>query len=112
MDIYRGWRFNYSSSEPELDKPLQIPEDICHRLNQLQDIFAAEWLFFRDDKNVSEQQIAYQKMDLPVAQANIKSKKLNKLDKKGRLWIFRSHDLDGDIVDYITRLWPLDYRSN
>jgi hypothetical protein len=112
MDLYGGWAFNYSSSQPELDKPEPVADDLSHELEQLQDAFWAEWLFVSDDKGIEDEVAAYARSELPLQQVNIKIARLNKLDKEDVIWTYASPGIDLEIIDYMRQRWPLDYRMD
>jgi hypothetical protein len=111
-DLYGGWRYEYSKSEARLDKPIAVEDEAAHRLDQLQDAFFSEWLFYRSDAGAQEELAAYAKDELSVQDVNIRHKRLNKLDHNGAIWTFRSHGLDGQVIDYLRTRWPLEYRSD
>ena len=108
-DIYGGWRYDYARSEPKLDRPVPVEDEYAHKLDQLEDAFAAEWLFFRDDKDAHAELDAYTKGELPVQEVNVQHRRLNKLDKTEAVWTFRSHAFNARILEYLTARWPLDY---
>ncbi len=108
-DIYGGWRYQYSKSEPKLDDPIVVEDDIAHKLDQLQESFAREWLWFNGDKTASAEQAEYGRAELATQNANIQYRRLNKLNKDQAVWTFRSHDFDQAILDYLGPRWPLDY---
>jgi hypothetical protein len=109
-DLYGGWNIDYSTGRLKLiDPPFPVEEDMSHELERLQDEFAAEWLFFEDAEGIKEEVDAYHSQDLPVLGVNIKSRKLNKLDKNDVVWTHWSKDFDREILDYLTARWPLEY---
>lgn len=110
-DIYGGWTFDYSSSRPELDKPIPVDEDMCHELNRQQFAFASEWLFFEGARGIEEEIAAYGRQELAVQVVNVKSARLNKLNKDEAVWSYASPGFDMDILDSLMRKWPLDYKS-
>jgi len=106
-DLYGGWKTDYSIGKPErIDPSLPVEEDMCHELDRLQGAFADEWLFPDGDEAETD---AYRHHDLPVLDINIKSRKLNKLDKGDVVWTYRSKEFDRDVLDYLTARWPLEY---
>jgi hypothetical protein len=109
-DLYGGWAFNYSSSTPELDKAVPVEQDMAHELERMQDAFWAEWLFFSEDKGAAAEIAAYASSELPLQTVNIKTSKLNKLNKDDVIWTYASTGIDLDIIDYMRARWPLDYR--
>jgi hypothetical protein len=108
-DLYGGWRYDYSRSAPTLDRPTRVDDAIAHRLDQLQDLFFNEWLFTRADPKARDEVEAYARGELALQDINIRSQRLNKLDHHGAVWIYRSPGLDGQVVDYLSARWPLDY---
>jgi len=111
MDLYGGWKFLYSSSEPALDKPAPVDQRVSHELDRLQEMFVAEWLFFEGDADAAVERKAYDDLDFPLHQhVNIRSKRFNKFDETQPVWRYLSHGFDMDVIDYMQRYWPLDYR--
>jgi len=108
LDIYGGWKFNYSSSTPQLDMAIPIDEELCHKLNQLQDAFLAEWLFFNTEDDIAEINV-YHQNELPVQNVNIKFKKINKMNQSDVIWTYISNKLSMDVIEYMLPRWPLDY---
>lgn len=110
MDLYGGWKLLYSAQEPVLDKPVPVEDEVCHELDRVQGMFVTEWLFFEDDAGVEAERKAYEELRLPLQHVNIRSKRLSRFDESQPVWIHRSHDFDLDVIDYLQRYWPLDYR--
>lgn len=108
-DIYGGWRHIYSRRETKLDKPVRVDDDVCHKLDQMQDAFANEWLWLRGDPDNEAEANAYEQAEIAVQDVNIRHRKLGRLNKTGPVWTFESHGLNLDIVEYLSTRWPLDY---
>ncbi|MFN0317157.1 MAG: hypothetical protein ACKVQA_19220 [Burkholderiales bacterium] len=108
-DIYGGWRYQYSKSQPKLDDPIPVEDDIAHKLDQLQESFAREWLWFVGDETATAEQVQYRQAELATQNANIQYRRLNKLNKDQVIWTYRSHDFDPAVLDYLGPRWPLDY---
>jgi len=108
-DLYGGWRYDYSRSQPALEPPLRIQDELVRPLAQLQELFFDEWLFDRSQPHVEEELVAYARGELAVQDVNIRHRRLNKLDPHGAVWLYRSHGLDGQVIDYLAARWPLDY---
>ncbi|MGZ5095508.1 MAG: hypothetical protein ACXWCY_21485 [Burkholderiales bacterium] len=111
MDLYGGWRFLYSARTAALGTPLPVEDDAAHELDRLQGIFAAEWLFFEDDPGAAAEREAYEKLKMPLRRVNIRASSLNRLIEKDAELQYLSHDFDMDVLDYLQRHWPLDYRK-
>ncbi len=86
-----------------------MPDDVCHKLEPLQDGFAAEWLWYRDQPGSHADAQAYERDELAVEDINVRHHMLGRLDKSAPVWTFRSHGLSQAVVDYLAQRWPLDY---
>jgi hypothetical protein len=82
---------------------------MAHRLDQLQDLFFNERLFSRADPKAQGEVEAYSRGELALQDINVRPRRLNKLGHHGAVWIYRSPGLDGQVVDYLSARWPLDY---
>jgi len=110
-DLYGGWRFVYSAKAPRLDKPVPVDEEIVHELDRIQGVFIAEWLFFEDAPEPSPERAAYEKMNFAVRHVNVRAEAITRLERRAPLWMYRSHDFDERVLEYLERYWPLDYGS-
>jgi len=108
-DVYGGWRYQYSRDHPKLEKPVPIDDEVCHKLDQLQDAFANEWLWLKGDADSAEESAAYARDELAVEDVNLKHRRLGKLKKDAPVWTYESHGLNLDILEYLSTRWPLDY---
>jgi hypothetical protein len=108
-DVYGGWRFDYAKSKPEIDPPLAVIDDLCHRLDRLEDEFAAEWLVFRDDPRFAAEEAAYAAEDLPAGDAVVRHARLAKFDRDKPVWTYYSHGFNDEVLSYMAPRWPLDY---
>jgi hypothetical protein len=111
MDLYRGWRFLYSSDPPLLDKLISVDDEVVHDLDRLQDLFLAEWLFFEEDAAVEEDRAEYERANFPLRHVNLRTKRLGKFNQHEPTWIYRSPGFDMEVLRYLQRYWPLDYQS-
>jgi hypothetical protein len=111
-DLYGGWRLDYGTSEPELDPPMPVDDDLCHPLEGLEDAFAAEWLVFRGDKRFAAQAAAYATEDLPAGDVVVHHAKLAKLARAKPVWIYYSPGFNDEVLSYMAPRWPLDYGAD
>jgi hypothetical protein len=111
-DIYGGWRLVYSKSKQKLIDPIDVENEVAHKLDELQDAFVREWLWFREEEGALAEEAEYQRAELAVRHANIRFRRLNKLNKDQVVWTFRSHDFDPKVQEYLQARWPLDYGKN
>jgi hypothetical protein len=112
MDLYGGLRFLYSARQPALDRPVELEQDVCRELDRLQNVFTAEWLVFEDGADLADEHDAYHELGLPLGGVAIRSKRLGRLEEKDSVWTYRSHDFDSQVIEYLERRWPLDYRPS
>ncbi|MDH3437766.1 MAG: hypothetical protein OEN48_12360 [Betaproteobacteria bacterium] len=110
-DLYGGWKHLYSARTTELDKPVRVEDAVSHELERVQNMFVTEWLFFDDDPEIAAERAAYDRYNMPLGQVNMRAQRLNKLDKHQAVWLYRSHEFQADVLAYLQRFWPLDYRS-
>ena len=108
-DIYGGWRLDYGRSQPDLDPPLPVDDDLCHPLEKLEDAFAAEWLVFRDDKRFAAEEAAYAADDLPAGDVVVHHAKLAKFARAKPVWTYYSPGFNDEVLSYMAPRWPLDY---
>lgn len=108
-DVYGGWRYQYSRTPAKLDKAIPIDDETCHQLDQLQDAFVNEWLWLKGDPDSAEESAAYARDELAVEDVNVKHGKLGKLKKDAPVWTYESHNLNLDILEYLSTHWPLEY---
>jgi hypothetical protein len=111
-DIYGTWVLEFPPLQQSLDRPIPVPEDLCHELTQSQATFSHEWLFYRDDPGASDEITAFRQAQLPLQLVNIKSKKLNKLAHDEPVWTYASPNLDVNVIEYLRDNWPLDDRHD
>jgi hypothetical protein len=111
-DVYGDWFVNFPPIEQKLDRPVPVPERICHELERAQSIFAAEWLVYRGARGAARQLAAYRERELPVQSVNIKLDKLNKLDPRDAVWTYASPGIDLNVIDFLCADWQLDYQRS
>jgi hypothetical protein len=108
-DVYGGWHFDYAKGRSELDSPIPVDDALCHRLDKLEDVVAAEWLAFDDDERFAVDKAAYAAADLPTGEVLVHHDKLAKFDRDKPVWTYYSHGFNDEVLDYMTPRWPLDY---
>jgi len=111
-DLYGGWHFDFSRSEPALADPIPCEDGICHELERLQFQFAREWLVFSEEPEAAAEEASYANAELATGTVLIRHRLLNKLAKDGAVWIYGSPTLDLNVIHFLAGRWPLDYRSD
>jgi hypothetical protein len=102
-DVYEQWITAYPPTNNAVRCP--IPDSITHELERIQSQFIEEWLFFDTDPNVASELAAYRTRGLPTQAANIKYKKLNRLDKDDEVWIHKTPGTDFNVADFLEKYW-------
>lgn len=111
-DVYDTWILEFPPLQQFLDRPIPVPEDLCHDMTQMQSVFSHDWLFYGDDPTASAEIEAFRQTQLPLQSVNIKSKRLNKLTQDQPIWTYGSPNLDVNVIDYLRDNWPLDDRRD
>jgi hypothetical protein len=110
-DLYGGWTRDYDAQSPKLDEPAPVDDELAHRLERMQFLFAQEWLSFAGDNAAREEQERYSEAELAQQDVNVKFHRLNRLDKDQPVWTYRSPGFDVNILERLARDWPLEYRG-
>lgn len=111
-DLYGGWTRDHTHRQPPLEEPVPVPDALCHELERLQFQFSHEWLVFGHEPDAAAEVAAYREAELAAGPALIRHRKLNKFSKDDVVWTFASPALDRNVLDYLARRWPLDYRQD
>lgn len=111
-DVYGTWVLEFPPLQQRLDRPVPVPENLCHQMTQMQIAFSREWLFYCDDPTAASEIEAFRHMQLPLQLVNIKSKRLNKLTRDEPVWIYASPNLDVNVIEHLRDNWPLDDRHD
>jgi hypothetical protein len=111
-DLYGGWSIELTSGKPKaLDRPLEVADEISHKLEQAQDAFCGEWLVLPGDKDAQQQHRAYAEAELAWSEVNFQFRQLNKFVKDEAVWLHYSKDFEAAVGQYVMRRWPIDYRG-
>jgi hypothetical protein len=110
-DVYDGWAIVNPAAEIEVDRPVPVPEELCHELEHMQSVFAHEWLLYADDPIAQMEIQSYRKEGRSARPVNIKARKLNKLVQDGTLWTYATPGMDLNIIGFLGRHWGLDYST-
>lgn len=108
-DVYGPWLSDCPPSDIEIRCPL--PEPVRHELERLQSNFADDWLFFENDPAVAQEFLAYGNHRLVIHAVNVKSKKLNRLEKNKGDWEYKSQGMDLNLMDFIQKHWRANEKA-
>lgn len=104
-DVYGPWTIDYPPTKDEIRCP--APESIGHELERMQSRFVEEWLFFKDDSRIDAELSAYETLGLSVQEVNIKSRRLQRLQKETSIWTHATPGVDFNVVQLLRKYWRL-----
>jgi hypothetical protein len=102
-DVYGPWVTDFPPTDNAIRSPL--PEPVRHELERIQSKFVEEWLFFENDPVAGLELTAYAAQQLPVHAVNVKSRKINRLEKRKTEWEHSTPGIDSNIIDFLQKYW-------
>ncbi len=112
-DFYSQNAPRYAAAQAlELHAGWLLDEKRCHQLAELQEMFAAEWLFQRADAKAEREIEAYDRAQLALGEVNLRFERLNKLSKLQPTWSYYSPDFERGVLKALARRWPLEYGAD
>jgi hypothetical protein len=108
-DVNGDWFSAPARSESPIGRPGPVPPALGHELERIQDAFAREWLFYRNDPGHEGEAAALRARELPIRALNLRSGKLTKLVTGHPVWTYSTPGADLNIVTFLGRRWALDY---
>lgn len=88
-----------------------VSETGCGELSRLQSAFVHEWLFADDDPRDRAEVEAYRKLGLPVRAVNVRTAQFHRFDQRRPVWVHASPGIDFNVVLYLKKRLPLDWRE-
>jgi hypothetical protein len=86
-------------------------EPLLHALAEVQERFVRHWLFADDGSAAAARQAeALRARGLPVRALNPRPDRLGKFTPGAALWIYDGPGADRNLLDYLSRRWPLEHR--
>ena len=105
-DVYSPWTIDYPPTRDHIRCP--VPEPASHELERMQWFFVEDWLFFREDPDIESELQAYGTQRLPVYEVNIRSRRLQRLEKRGENLVYMPQGVDANIVQLVRKYWRLN----
>lgn len=105
-DVYGAWTIDHPPIRNRIRCPL--PDAIAHELERQQSAFVEDWLFFSDDTRIGEELAQYEAHGLPVHEANLRWRRLQRLQENGDIRIHSSTGTDLNLVQFLRRYWRLN----
>ena len=111
-DFYSKHAARYSAVQvSDLHSNWALEEARRHELAQMQEVFAREWLVYRDDPRAAVQLEAYAEAELAAGEVMLRFDRLAKLSKLQPNWTFYSAGLERSVLRHLANRWPLEYCS-
>ena len=89
-----------------------LPEPRRRDLAAMQEAFAQEWLFYRNEPRATAELMAYCEAELATGELNVCFGKLAKLSKRQPNWTYSSPRFERAVLRALSRYWPLEYRPH
>jgi hypothetical protein len=96
--------------QTELHADWSLDDGRRHELARMQDVFAREWLFYRDDPRAATELQAYAEAELATGEVNVRFERLAKFSTAQPNWTYYSPRFERPVLNYLARRWPLEYR--
>jgi len=110
-DFYTNRPTRYTAVDmAALHSPWALEEGRRHELAQLQEAFAREWLFFRDDARAAAELARYAEAELATGELNLRFARIGKLSTAQPNWTYYSVGFERAVLRHLAKRWPLEYR--
>lgn len=81
-----------------------------HELAEMQDAFAHEWLFYRDDASAAAELAAYAEAELAAGEVNVRFERLARFSTLQPNWTHYSPHFERPVLRHLSKRWSLEYR--
>lgn len=98
--------------QAELHGGWSLAEERRHELAAMQEAFARDWLFYRNEPRATPQLMAYCEAELAAGELNLRFERLAKLSKLQPNWTYYSPRFERLVLRALSRYWPLEYRPH
>jgi nucleotide-binding universal stress UspA family protein len=96
--------------QADLHSAWSLDEARRHELARMQEAFAREWLFYRDDPRAAAELQAYAEAELAVGELNVRFERLARFSTLQPNWTWYSARFERPVLRHLARRWPLEYR--
>ena len=113
-DYYTDRETRYESVDlADLHTAWSLDEARRHELASMQEAFAHEWLFHRDDARAAAEQRAYEDAELAAAGAvNVRFERLAKFSRLQPNWTYYTPHFEHSVLRHLAKRWPLEFRPD
>lgn len=105
-DVYGAWTID-NPPAPHEHIRCPLPESVAHELERMQSQFVDEWLFFRNDGDISAEAEAYAARGWPVQEVNIRSRRVARLQRQNSHCVYVPPGIDLNVVQLLRKYWRL-----
>ena len=110
-NLYTSLPARYEAvDQAELHSAWSLDEARRHELAQMQEAFAREWLFHRDEPRAAAGLEAYAEAELAAGEINVRYERLAKFSTLEPTWTFYSPRFERTVLRRLAKRWPLEYR--
>jgi len=111
--LYTTAAAGYDAVEPQaLHSGWALDEARRHELAGMQEAFAREWLFFRDEARAAKELQAYAEAELAAGEVNVRFARLEKFSRLQPNWTYYSPRFERTVLRHLAKHWPLEYRPH
>ncbi|MDH3319297.1 MAG: hypothetical protein OEO84_06350 [Betaproteobacteria bacterium] len=97
----------------DLHSAWSLDEARRHELARMQEAFAREWLFYRDDAHAAAEQRAYEEAELAAGGAlNVRFERLGKFSRLQPNWTYYTPHFEHSVLRHLAKRWPLEFRPD
>jgi hypothetical protein len=112
-DFYTNRPTRYEAVEQaDLHSRWALDEARRHEAARLQDSFAREWLFYRDDPRAAAELAAYREAELAAGELNVRFERLSRFSTLQPNWTYYSPHFERGVLRHLARRWSLDYGAD
>ena len=110
-DLFTKREARYEAvDQTELHGGWSLDEARRHELAAMQEAFAREWLFYRDDPRAAAELEAYAEAELAAGELNVRFERLSKFNTQQPNWTYYTPNFERPVLKHLARHWPLEYR--
>jgi len=110
-DFFTPREARYEAVEQaDLHGAWSLAEQRRHELARMQELFAREWLFYRDAPQAARELEAYAEAELATGEVNLRFERLSRLSTQQPNWTYYSPSFERPVLRFLAKHWPLEYR--
>ena len=96
--------------QADLHSDWALDEPRRHELARMQEAFAHEWLFYRDEPRAAAELQAYHEAELATGELNVRFERLGRFSTLQPNWTHYSPGFEHSVLRHLAKRWPLEYR--